>query len=71
MIEKNLINEALSLCPPFESYFNDMVQVPILEPTIVVMNESYVPSAESKQKIITFRKNYKTGSWEFDSKNFD
>lgn len=64
------INEAMIVLPPLESYFMDKIQVPIIEPSVVHISEAYMPSADNKIKVITFRKNYVTMKWEFDSKNF-
>lgn len=65
------ISFAASLCPDFESFHLDMVQIPILEKPSILVNSSVYPSKEEcKSKVITFRKNFKTKSWDFDSKNF-
>lgn len=66
------IDEAMIILPPFESYFMDRVQVPIIEPSMVHISDAYLPSSEAcKIKTITFRKNFVTMEWEFESKNFD
>lgn len=65
-----LESRSISL-PDFDSFPLDMVQVPISEePSILVNNSVYPSDSEYKLKIITFRKNFKTKSWEFASKNF-
>lgn len=66
------IDKAMIILPPFETYFMDRVQVPIIEPSMGRITDSYLPSAdEVKTKVITFRKNFDTRKWEFDSKNFN
>ncbi|MDI6033018.1 hypothetical protein QLS91_08020 [Flavobacterium sp. LB2P84] len=64
------INFAFSLCPDFDTYENDMVQIPIIEEPSIITNNSVYPSEQEKLKIITFRKNFKNKSWEFYNKNF-
>lgn len=66
------IDKAMMILPPFETYFMDRVQVPIVEPSMIHISDTYLPSAdEIKIKVITFRKNFDTRKWEFESKNFN
>lgn len=66
------IGKAMIILPPFESYFMDRVQVPIIEPLMLNVSDAYLPSSEAlKIKVLTFRKNFITMKWEFESKNFD
>ena len=66
------IDKAMIILPDFETYFMDRVQVPIIEPSMVHISDTYLPSFEEyKTKVITFRKNFVSKKWEFESKNFD
>jgi glycyl-tRNA synthetase alpha subunit len=66
------IDKAMIILPPFESYFMDRVQVPIIEPSMINISDAYLPSSEElKIRVLTFRKNFVSRKWEFESKNFD
>ncbi len=65
------IDEAMIILPPFESYFMDQIQVPIVEPSMIHISDAYLPSSEElKIRVLTFRKNFVSRKWEFESKNF-
>ena len=69
---QQMIDEAMVLLPPFDTYFMDRVQVPIFEPAFILVSDSYLPSREAfKTKTITFQKNFSTKKWKFCSKDFN
>ncbi|SEG31663.1 hypothetical protein SAMN04488130_109119 [Flavobacterium urumqiense] len=70
MTSEEKINFAFTLCPDFDTYENDMVQIPIIEKPSLIINRSVYPSEIEKLNIITFIKNFKNKSWEFYNKNF-
>jgi len=66
-----IIEKAIAMCPDFDSFHLDVVQIPIVEQPSVIINRSVYPSEEEfKLKIISFKKNHKFKLWEYDSCNF-
>lgn len=69
---QNKINEAMILLPPFESYFMDRIEVPLVQASIMCVSDSYIPYSKHYQiKVLRFVKNFIIMKWEFESKNFD
>jgi len=65
------LKEASIFLPDFDTFEREMVQVPIIEQPEVLVNNSVYPSLNTFfTKVITFRKNHKSKTWVFYSKNF-